>query len=218
MLTTGVHAIIDGCDSAISAMCYACLSTTQVAFGTMEGSVWLLNLHQSGFELKKVAFIEVPFPNVASTVQLLSHDAEIRGVDWSRDNSLLLSCSINGCVCLTQVEQAHVCRKWIANTRTTCCKCDLCISDTNPDLTLSRFHPLNQNMVIVGGGGSIYVFNCSTGAQVQCLTPIPAPTTYITGLTHSFYLTLFVRWWQRWCARGLICLWATLWECSVCFG
>ena len=58
MLTTGVHAIIDGCDSAISAMCYACLSTTQVAFGTMEGSVWLLNLHQSGFELKKVAFIE----------------------------------------------------------------------------------------------------------------------------------------------------------------
>ena len=46
---------------------------------------------------------------------------------------------------------------------------------------LSRFHPLNQNMVLVGGGGCLYMFNCSTGAQVQRITIIPSPVIYLTG-------------------------------------
>eukprot|EP00210_Caulerpa_lentillifera_P009260 g8826.t1 len=158
-------------------MSYGCLSSSVIALGTIHGGVWILHLNTSTHKLNK----------------LLDHDEEVRDLDWSLDNSLLLSCSINGCVCLSGVDPPSVFRKWKAKTRTTCCK----------------FHWLNQNLVIIGGGGSLYIFNCSTGAQVQRITITPSPSTYLTGTSSISMSNLSRLGLQQWHVQTRRFAWVT---------
>lgn len=145
-------------------------------------------------------------------IQLLDHDEEIRDVDWSRDNSLLLSCSINGCVCLTSVEPTRVCRKWSANTRTTCCK------SIHPTFIIRQQRhalqiPSLESEYADRGWGRQYL---RLQLQHRSSSPKNHPHPFSHKLYHGFKsskMDLCQKFVQKWCVLDRMCLWVTRLVC-----
>ncbi|XP_050729025.1 WD repeat-containing protein 13-like [Eriocheir sinensis] len=87
-------------------------------------------------------------PRVLHTLR--KHSAGVTGFDWSATNDLLLSCGLDGNVCLWRVSLGECLRS---------------VTDQAGSLVLSCvFHPFNANWVVLGNSrGMVQVLNMSTG-------------------------------------------------------
>ncbi|GMH41960.1 hypothetical protein BSKO_09879 [Bryopsis sp. KO-2023] len=151
---SGVRHILDDCKSSITVVSYGHLSTELLAYGSADGKVWVATL------------------GVDTKVKKLDggHTKEVQDLDWSMDNSLLLTCGLEGCVCLWSVDKGVLFRKFTFKNPPHGC----------------RFHALNQNLIFVASGGDMMVYNGSTGSEAMRHNIIPASLgDHITAVASS---------------------------------
>mmetsp|Transcript_25323 Transcript_25323/g.70821 ORF Transcript_25323/g.70821 Transcript_25323/m.70821 type:complete len:377 (+) Transcript_25323:840-1970(+) len=90
----------------------------------------------------------------AQVIQILEHEAGVADLDWSASNSSVLTCCEDGVVVIwSDGPEGWSCVRTFQMTGSaTCC----------------RYHPLNENFLIVGSAlGSVCAINSSTGATVS---------------------------------------------------
>lgn len=79
---------------------------------------------------------------------LKQHHKAVSDLDWSSDNSFLLSAGLDGSVSMWQAASGQLLRVFLTASAVLC----------------ARFHLVNQNLVMTGTeAGIVHVFNCSTG-------------------------------------------------------
>ena len=79
---------------------------------------------------------------------LKQHHKAISDLDWSLDNTFLLSAGLDGSVSMWLAATGQLLRVFLTASVTWC----------------ARFHLVNQNLVMAGtDSGVVQVFNCSTG-------------------------------------------------------
>lgn len=80
------------------------------------------------------------------------HQRAISDLDWSLDNTFLLSAGLEGSVTMWMAATGQLLRIFLT-TSPACC---------------AKFHLVNQNLIIAGTeSGVLQVFNCSTGMHVM---------------------------------------------------
>ena len=86
-----------------------------------------------------------------ATQVLKQHQRAISDLDWSLDNTFLLSAGLEGSVTMWMAATGQLLRIFLT-TSPACC---------------AKFHLVNQNLIIAGTeSGVLQVFNCSTGMHV----------------------------------------------------
>lgn len=79
---------------------------------------------------------------------LKQHQKAISDLDWSSENTFLLSAGLDGSVSMWQAATGQMLRVFL----------------TASAVLSARFHLVNQNLVMAGTeAGLVHVFNCSTG-------------------------------------------------------
>ena len=123
------------------------------------------------------------------------HRRRVTDLAWSQQNDQLISASEDGLVTVTTQGDGFwtMQRSVQAPTAALCC----------------RFHPVNQNLILVGtAGGTVEVFNTSTGALLSCMRNSRCIPTFTSG---SGYCTA-IRLQPRWCCIVSWCFLASLHE------
>lgn len=130
----GFHAAVDAARCAAGAIRWAHLDTGLLAYGGQDGVVRVVGLDGGGATLLHA---------------LPGHTRRVMDIDWSFDNSFLISCSDDGTLSLWDTQS------WVL-ART--------FNTFDGPVTCCRFHPSNPNLVFVGTGlGTVLVLNSSTG-------------------------------------------------------
>ena len=122
------------------------------------------------------------------TQVLKQHQRAISDLDWSLDNTFLLSAGLEGSVTMWMAATGQLLRIFLT-TSPACC---------------AKFHLVNQNLIITGTeSGVLQVFNCSTGMHVMSgthgcqyttaylhapISVVPGPVK--TNLHHHFNLSV----------------------------
>lgn len=87
---------------------------------------------------------------------LKQHHKAISDLDWSLENTFLLSAGLDGSVSMWLAASGQLLRVFLTASAALC----------------ARFHLVNQNLVMAGTeSGVVQVFNCSTGKQAVGLMP-----------------------------------------------
>ncbi|XP_054271670.1 WD repeat-containing protein 13-like [Macrosteles quadrilineatus] len=131
----GVHHIFDQHTAAVTMTKFAYNDRSRLCCASNDGSVSICNVTTSP-------------PSVDCV--LTGHKKAVTACDWSVANDLVVSCSLDGTLCLWDVT-SHSCLR--------------CVRDqAGVELLSCAFQPANNNMVIVGNGrGMVQVLNVSTG-------------------------------------------------------
>lgn len=132
---SGVPTIVGNFKSAVTALSFGRLDSELLAFGSDDGCLRVANVSSSA-------------PSILH--EMHDHQGRIADLAWSYENQQLISVSEDGLVCVSSHDNElwTVQRSMRTMTAALCC----------------RFHPINQNLVLVGTAGStIEVFNTSTG-------------------------------------------------------
>ena len=92
------------------------------------------------------------FHGCTACMQVLTqHQRAVSDLDWSLDNTFLLSAGLDGSVTMWLAATGQLLRIFLTASAACC----------------ARFHLVNQNLVMVGTeSGVVQVFNCSTGRQL----------------------------------------------------
>lgn len=124
---------------------------------------------------------------------LKQHHKAISDLDWSLENTFLLSAGLDGSVSMWLSATGQLLRVFLTASAALC----------------ARFHLVNQNLVMAGTeSGIVQVFNCSTGKSSAGPTPheaISASCCLLTDPVHSFslcsvvYYYLYVAQVVHWC-------------------
>eukprot|EP00803_Ostreobium_quekettii_P004647 evm.model.scf_1482.4 EVM.evm.TU.scf_1482.4 scf_1482:32234-35297(+) len=101
---SGVKHILDDCKSPVTVLSFGKLTSNLLAYASIDGNVWVARLGH------------VPI------VQKLSggHGKEIRGMDWSADNSWLVTCATDCSVCLWDVDRGICSRRLMTPEASSC--------------------------------------------------------------------------------------------------
>lgn len=135
----GVHHIFDQHEKAVTAVRFANNDKFQLACCSLDGMISICQLH--------------PPPATVSLV-LRGHVGGVTDFEWSLNNDLIVSCSLDGTI-----------RLW--NTQSGCCLRS--VEDMfRGELLCCRFQPMNNNMTVMGNSkGFIHVLNVSTGIYLR---------------------------------------------------
>ncbi|KAL0044841.1 hypothetical protein WJX82_011228 [Trebouxia sp. C0006] len=148
----GMQHILEDNEVRVTVLKFGHLSSDLLAYGAQDGVVRVVGLGQT------------------CTVHhvLKQHQRAISDLDWSLDNTFLLSAGLEGSVTMWMAATGQLLRIFLT-TSPACC---------------AKFHLVNQNLIIAGTeSGVLQVFNCSTGklALTQALTG----SSNVSGLSCS---------------------------------
>nr|CAD7455170.1 unnamed protein product [Timema tahoe] len=136
----GVHHIFDQHTQAVTVVKFANNDRSRLCCASFDGTVSICNVTAS--------------PPVVDVV-FRGHTKGVTACDWSVSNDLMVSCSLDGTICL-----------WDVASR----RCLRVVRDqvVGAELLSCVFQPANNNMVIVGNScGMVEVLNVSTGIYPQ---------------------------------------------------
>lgn len=133
----GVHHIFDQHTAAVTMVKFANNDRARLCCISNDSTVSICNV------------LERP-PKVECILK--GHENAVTGCDWSAANDLLVTCSLDGQICLWD---------------TVSYKCLRSVKDTSPlQLMSCLFHPVNNNIVVAGNcRGQVEVVNISTGIK-----------------------------------------------------
>ncbi|XP_068084432.1 WD repeat-containing protein 13 [Anabrus simplex] len=131
----GVHHIFDQHTAAVTMLKFANNDRSRLGCASLDGTVSVCNVTASP------PHVEVVFRG---------HKKGVTGFDWSVSNDLMVSCSLDGTICLWNIASS---------------KCLRVVRDPiGAELLSCLFQPANNNMVIAGNSqGMVEVLNVSTG-------------------------------------------------------
>lgn len=134
----GVKVVIEGSSSTVTVIAFGKLSHDILAFGNMAGDAWIVNLADGEPRVKKVMKV---------------HDDKIAGLDWSYDNTYLMTCGYDRRVIIWEAETGMCVRRITVGGSSACC---------------CMFHSINPNLVLVGTSpGTVEAYNSNTGVMLQ---------------------------------------------------
>lgn len=131
----GMQHILEDTGVRVTVLKFGCLSSALLAYGGQDGVVRIAELGDT------------------CTVRhvLKQHQRAVSDLDWSLDNTFLLSAGLDGSVTMWLAATGQLLRIFLTASAACC----------------ARFHLVNQNLVMVGTeSGVVQVFNCSTGKLV----------------------------------------------------
>uniref|UniRef100_A0A061S135 Wd repeat-containing protein 13-like n=1 Tax=Tetraselmis sp. GSL018 TaxID=582737 RepID=A0A061S135_9CHLO len=135
-----IEVVVEESEMPISVVKFARASSTTVAMGDEAGQVQIVEIGREGE------------PRV---VQILEHDTGVADLDWSSTSTMVLTCCEDGQMVLwgTSARRGWQCLRTL---------------DLRGSAICCRFHPQNENFVIVGSAlGTVSAVNASTGATVS---------------------------------------------------
>ncbi|XP_075232172.1 WD repeat-containing protein 13-like [Lycorma delicatula] len=135
----GVHHIFDQHTAAVTMIKFANNDRSRLGCASFDGTLSVCNVTSNP------PFVECIFRG---------HNNSVTGFDWSVANDLMVSCSIDGTICLWNVA---------AKSRLRSIK-----DPSGSEVLTCLFHPVNNNMVIAGNSrGTVEVLNISTGIYLR---------------------------------------------------
>ncbi|KAL3135572.1 hypothetical protein ABBQ38_006052 [Trebouxia sp. C0009 RCD-2024] len=131
----GMQHILEDTEVRVTVLKFANLSSDLLAYGGQDGVVRIAQLGTS-----------------CSICHVLKqHHKAISDLDWSLENTFLLSAGLDGSVSMWLAATGQLLRVFLTTSAALC----------------ARFHLVNQNLVMAGTeSGIVQVFNCSTGKLV----------------------------------------------------
>lgn len=133
----GFRHVFDESSCPITVISFAKLRNDLLAFANAEGQVW---------------FVDFSEPRARVSQAPRMHKRGVTALDWSFDNSHLITCGADGSMCVWRVRDATCARVISTGGPAHCC----------------RFHPVNSNMAFVGSDhGRVTVYNVSTGVALR---------------------------------------------------
>ncbi|KAK7590372.1 hypothetical protein V9T40_001985 [Parthenolecanium corni] len=131
----GVHYIFDQHNSAVTLVKFANNDRSRLCCVSNDATITICNVTSNP-------------PSVECTLK--AHSKAVTGCDWSVSNDLLVSCSLDGTICLWNVASAKCIRQVQGPSSVSLLSC--------------LFHPVNNNIVVAGNeAGLLMVLNVSTG-------------------------------------------------------
>jgi len=145
----GVRFVLDDSKAAICTLSFANVRNDLLAFANCSGELWFAELPPLPSQDRAAADIN-SLPIVVKAPKI--HVKVINSMDWSFDNSQLLTAGDDGAICIWDTQAATCIRS---------------ISILVPILC-ARFHRLNPNLAAVGtSSGLLELYNCSAGTLHQ---------------------------------------------------
>ncbi|GLC47035.1 hypothetical protein PLESTB_001437700 [Pleodorina starrii] len=142
----GVKHVLSEASSAVTALAFAALRSDLLAFGCVDGELWLAVLPAAPSSAAQ--------PTCSKARKM--HGQSVQSVDWAFDNSQLLSAGRDGSLCVWDASDP-------AGSGLTCIR-SVCVPTTA--FLCARFHRVNFSLAMVGtSAGSLELFNCSTGMR-----------------------------------------------------
>ncbi|KAG2439605.1 hypothetical protein HXX76_004957 [Chlamydomonas incerta] len=140
----GVKHVLAESTSPISAVAFAALRNDLLAYGCTDGELWLVLLPAAGAHAQPVC----------SKARRM-HGQAIQALDWTYDNSQLLSVGADASLCV-----------WEVGDQPADLTCVRSISCPATSFLCGRFHRVNFSLAMVGtSGGALEIWNSNTGMQ-----------------------------------------------------
>ncbi|KAK9814573.1 hypothetical protein WJX72_008091 [[Myrmecia] bisecta] len=128
----GMKQIFDDSKVPVTVVCFGRLSSDLLAWGTADGVVRVAIIGDESYVMH----------------EFRRHTRAVTEIDWTLDNSCLLTSSLDGTTCMWLANSGRLARTFTTESGALSC----------------RFHQVNQNLIMVGtAAGEVEVFNCSTG-------------------------------------------------------
>lgn len=155
----GVHHIFDQHSAAVTMIKFANNERSRLCCSSLDGNLSICNVTSNP-------------PSVEALLK--GHAKAVTGFDWSIDNDLIASASLDGTIRVWRTSNQYLCLRVLKGT----------VNDE--ELLCCLFHPSNNNLIVVGNNkGELKIANVSTGRFMKNVCRIGGNILSLTSDTNG---------------------------------